>query len=218
MRPFWTLRLKNQRMKRAVQSYSSISPYWFLISFWGDNLIGWCQNSQKNHIIRLSSSPWDDNISLSTRWLLCSDFVRSCPNAHIASHETDKLALSLLHHYNHYRTEHFGPTSEIFPQATVLDGYWQHTKEERVTMFETDIPLLFLLPRPLSLFFVKISPFSLDLAFCLVLRLLSSAPGAPGSSFEEIPEQPLVGQIQFFPQLILLFHSITVYVNVHLWH
>ena len=94
MRPFWTLRLKNQRMKRAVQSYSSISPYWFLISSWGDNLIGWCQNSQKNHIIRLSSSPWDDNISLSTRWLLCSDFVRSCPNAHIASHETDKLALS----------------------------------------------------------------------------------------------------------------------------
>ena len=115
-------------------------------------------------------------------------------------------------------TEHFGPTSEIFLQATVLDGYWQHTKEERVTMFETDIPLLLLLPGPLRLFFVKISPFSVDLAFCLVLRLLSSALGAPGSSFEEIPEQPLVGQIQFFPQLILLFHSITVYVNVHLWH
>ena len=113
-------------------------------------------------------------------------------------------------------TEHFGPTSEIFLQATVLDGYWQHTREEGVTMFETDIPLLLLLPRPLRLFFVKISPFSLDLAFCLVLRLLSSAPLAPGSSFEEIPEQPLVGQIQFFPQLILLFHSITVYVNVHL--
>ena len=115
-------------------------------------------------------------------------------------------------------TEHFGPTSEIFPLVTVLYGYWQHTREEGVTMNETDIPLLLLLPRPLRLFFVKISPFSLDLAFCLVLRLLSSAPLAPGSSFEEIPEQPLVGQIQFFPQLILLFHSITVYVNVHLWH
>ena len=115
-------------------------------------------------------------------------------------------------------TEHFGSTSEIFPLATVLDGYWQHTREEGMTMFATDIPLLLQLPRLLRLFFVKISPFSLDLAFCLVLRLLSSAPGAPGSSFEEIPEQPLVGQIQFFPQLILLFHSITVYVNVHLWH
>ena len=115
-------------------------------------------------------------------------------------------------------TEHFGSTSEIFPLATVLDGYWQHTREEGMTMFTTDIPLLFLQPRLLRLFFVKISLFSLDLAFCLVLRLLSSAPLAPGSSFEEIPEQPLVGQIQFFPQLILLFHSITVYVNVHLWH
>ena len=115
-------------------------------------------------------------------------------------------------------TEHFGSTSEIFPLATVLDGYWQHTREEGMTMFATDIPLLLQLPRLLRLFFVKISPFSLDLAFCLVLRLLSSAPLAPGSSFEEIPEQPLVGQIQFFPQLILLFHSITVYVNVHLWH
>ena len=217
MRPFWTLRLKNQRMKRAVQSYSSISPYWFLISSWGDNLIGWCQNSQKNQIIRLPSSPWDDNISLSTRWLLCSDFVRSCPNAHIASHER-RTNLPLYSTTTTTTTEHFGPTSEIFLQATVLDGYWQHTREEGVTMFETDIPLLLLLPRPLRLFFVKISPFSLDLAFCLVLRLLSSAPLAPGSSFEEIPEQPLVGQIQFFPQLILLFHSITVYVNVHLWH
>ena len=126
---------------------------------------------------------------------------------------------SLLHPYSTTTTtttEHFGSTSEIFPLATVLDGYWQHTREEGVTMFETDIPLLLLLPRPLSLFFVKFSPFSLDLAFCLVLRLLSSARLAPGSSFEEIPEQPLVGQIQFFPQLILLFHSITVYVNVHL--
>ena len=108
------------------------------------------------------------------------------------------------------------PRKFFFKPLTVLDGYWQHTREEVVTMFETDIPLLLLLPRPLRLFFVKISPFSLDLAFCLVLRLLSSAPRAPGSSFEEIPEQPLVGQIQFFPQLILLFHSITVYVNVHL--
>jgi len=96
-------------------------------------------------------------------------------------------------------------------QAEVV-GLWHHLHGAARD------PLLLLLPRPLRLFFVKISPFSLDLAFCLVLRLLSSAPRAPGSSFEEIPEQPLVGQIQFFPQLILLFHSITVYVNVHLWH
>ena len=168
--------------------------------------------------MRLSSSPWDDNISLSTWWLLCSDFVRSCPNAHIASHERRTNLPPLYSTTTTTTTEHFGPTSEIFPLATVLDGYWQHTWEEGVTMIETDIPLLLLLPRPLRLFFVKISPFSLDLAFCLVLRLLSSAPLAPGSSFEEIPEQPLVGQIQFFPELILLFHSITVYVNVHLWH
>ena len=131
--------------------------------------------------------------------------------------ETDKLA-PLLHHYNHYnRTlqSNLGNFSFSHCAGRVLATYYT-AREEGVTMF--DLPLLLLLPRPLRLFFVKISPFSLDLAFCLVLRLLSSAPLAPGSSFEEIPEQPLVGQIQFFPQLILLFHSITVYVNVHLWH
>ena len=133
--------------------------------------------------------------------------------------ETDKLA-PLLHHYNHYnRTlrSNLGNFSSSHCAGRILATYC-NAREEGMTMFATDLPLLLLLPRPLRLFFVKISSFSLDLAFCLVLRLLSSAPLAPGSSFEEIPEQPLVGQIQFFPQLILLFHSITVYVNVHLWH
>ena len=134
----------------------------------------------------------------------------------ISLHTRDRQTCPLYSTTTTTTTEHLGSTSKNFPLATVLDGYWQDTTGEGMTMFATDIPLLLQLPRLLRLFFVKISPFSLDLAFCLVLRLLSSAPCAPGSSFEEIPEQPLVGQIQFFPQLILLFHSITVYVNVHL--